>query len=299
MTDTTEADGPTDIPPRGWKDILFAVKDEIASDHVGLISAGVAFYGLLALFPAITALIAISGLLITPSQIVDTLSGLQGLVPQNVMDIITSQAEAVAGSADGGLGLTALIGLGLAIWSASKGVASLIEGLNVAYDEEETRGFVKLILIRLALTVCAILGIIVAILAVTILPAVLAILSLPAQVEWIGSIGTYAVLAIAVSLGMAVLYRFGPARRAPSWRWLTPGAVAGTLLWMAASAGFAFYVANFASYTESFGTLAGAVVLLMWFWISAYVILAGAELNNETEKEAGEQPDTPDRADTF
>nr|WP_306263611.1 YihY/virulence factor BrkB family protein [Pararhizobium sp. IMCC3301] len=283
MSRGRRAETPAEIPAVGWKDVAFRVKDELATDRVGLLAAGVAFYGLLALFPAITAVIAISGLLVEPSQIIDQLEGLSGLVPEEVLTIVTDQATSVAGSRSGGLGLVAVIGLLIALYSASKGMASLIQGLNVAYDEDESRGFFKLKLVTFGLTLLLIVGLLIGLGATLAVPAVLAFVDLGpvgaiaiAALPWIG------LIALTIS-GLSALYRYAPSRDAPEWKWASAGAIVGSLLWIVASAGFAFYVGNFGSYNESFGALAGVVVLLMWFWISAFIILLGAELNAELE----------------
>ncbi|WP_306115649.1 MULTISPECIES: YihY/virulence factor BrkB family protein [unclassified Roseovarius] len=297
MSRGRSAETPKEIPAPGWKDIAFRIKDEIAADRVGLIAAGVAFYGLLALFPAITALIAISGLMVEPSQVVDQLESLSGLVPQEVITIVTRQASEVAGSREGGLGLAAVVGLLIALYSASKGMASLIEGVNVAFDEKEKRGFIKLKLVTFALTIFVILGVIIALCAMLGLPAVLAFLSLGPVIEGLMTFGLWAALLCLTVFGLAVLYRYAPSRVEPEWSWASPGAVVACLVWIIASAGFAFYVSNFGSYNESFGTLAGVIVLLMWFWISAFIILFGAELNAEieaqTRKDTTTGPDMP------
>ncbi|WP_299741050.1 YihY/virulence factor BrkB family protein [uncultured Roseobacter sp.] len=277
------AETPIEIPALGWKDIAFRVKDEVAADRVGLIAAGVAFYGLLALFPAITALIAISGLIVEPSQIVDQLESLSGLMPEEVISIVTAQATEVAGSREGGLGLAAIVGVLIALYSASKGMASLIEGINVAYDEEEERGFIRLKLVTFALTLFLMIGLLVALMATLGLPAVLAFLDFGAVFEFLMTAGLWVGLFLLTVFGLSVLYRYAPSRDEPEWKWASPGAIVACLIWVIASAGFAFYVRNFGSYNESFGTLAGVIVLLMWFWISAFIILLGAELNAEME----------------
>ncbi|WP_300012492.1 YihY/virulence factor BrkB family protein [uncultured Roseobacter sp.] len=291
------AETPTDIPARGWKDIAFRLKDEISADRVGLIAAGIAFYGLLALFPAITALIAISGLMVEPSQIVDQLERLSGLMPEDVIAIVTGQATAVAGSREGGLGLAALAGVLIALYSASKGMASLIEGINVAYDEDEDRGFIKLKLVTFALTLFLMVGLLVALMATLGLPAVLALLEFGPMFEVFMTVGLWIGLFCLTVFGLSVLYRYAPSRDEPEWKWASPGAIVACLIWVIASAGFAFYVGNFGSYNESFGTLAGVVVLLMWFWISAFIILLGAELNAEmeaqTRADTTQGPDEP------
>ena len=277
------AETPTDIPAPGWKDIAFRVKDEIATDRVGLIAAGVAFYGLLALFPAITALVAISGLLVEPSQIVDQLESLSGLMPEEVIAIVTKQASAVAGSREGGLGLAAIAGVLIALYSASKGMASLMEGINVAYDEDEERGFIHLKLVTFALTLFLMIGLLIALMATLGLPAVLAVLDFGAVFEFLVTTGLWIGLFFLTVFGLAVLYRYAPSRDEPEWKWASSGAVVSCIIWIVASAGFAFYVGNFGTYNESFGTLGGVIVLLMWFWISAFIILLGAELNAEME----------------
>lgn len=277
------ADTPMDLPLKGWKDIAFRVKDEVSQDRVGLIAAGVAFYGFLAIFPAIAAIMAVSGLFIDPSEVTQQVQSLSNLLPQDIIDIIITQAQAVTGSNDGGLGLTALLGVGIALYSASKGMASLMDGINVAYDEEETRSFIKLKLITLGLTLFLVLGLLIS-LGVTLgLPAVLSFVELGGVVEQTVLVLSFLTIAILSILGLSVLYRYGPSRDAPEWSWASVGAVVGCTLWLLGSVGFAYYVKTFGSYNESFGSLAGVVVMLTWLWLSAFTILLGAELNAEME----------------
>jgi membrane protein len=277
------AETPGEIPAKGWKDIAFRVKDEIAADHVGLVAAGVAFYGLLALFPAITACMAIAGLLTEPQGIVDQLAQIGQLLPAQAADIIIGQASAVAGSDEGGLGIAAVFGILLAIYSASKGMASLMEGMNVAYDEGEDRGFIKLTLLKLGLTLFLIIGFLLGVGVAMVLPAIFGNFGLGPVVEWTARAISWAVLVLLTVFGLAVLYRYGPSRDRPEWKWVTPGAMLATLLWVVGSVGFAFYVGNFANYNETFGTLGGVIVLLMWLWLSAYIVLLGAEIDSEME----------------
>jgi len=277
------AQRPRGIPLRGWKDILLRVWNEMGTDHLGLIAAGVAFYGLLALFPAITALMALGGLIFEASEIVARIEAIAALVPRAAAEIIIDQATAVTGSQEGGLGLAATLGLGLAIWSASRGVGSLIEGINVAYDETEDRGFLVLTATRVALTLFLVTGMVAGLGATIILPSILQLLALGPTAELVIGLARWAALIVLTILGLGVLYRFAPSRRPAQWRWLSPGAVLATILWIAGSAGFAVYVQNFGSYQETFGALAGVIILLMWLWISALLILLGAELNAEAE----------------
>ncbi len=286
MTPVGDAATPAGIPFSGWKDVAFRVKNQIAKDRVGLLAAGVAFYGLLALFPAITALIAISGLLIEPSRIVAQLNSLSGLMPEEVITIITKQATAVAGSREGGLGFTAILGLLIAFYSASKGTASLMQRLNIAYAEKETRGFLERMVVTFALTLMLIAGLIGGLSMTLARPVVLAFVDMGPTVRMLFNAALWIGLMALTIVGLSVLYRFAPSRHTPEWKWTSVGAVVGCLVWIAASAGFALFVGNFNYYNQSFGALAGVVVLLIWFWISAYIILMGAELNAELEAQA-------------
>lgn len=278
-----DAERPADIPARGWKDIALRVKDGIGADRVDLVAAGVAFYALLALFPAITALLAIGGLVVEPSQIVGVLDQWTAILPSEVASIILDQAEKVAGSREGGLGLAAALGLLLALYSASKGVGSLIDGLNIVYDEEETRGFVWLKVMTLGLTLALILGVVCAMALMVAVPVALAFVDLGSGVETLVTGASWLLMLMLVIAALGLIYRFGPDRDRPEWSWLSLGSVLACVVWIAASAGFAFYVANFGSYNESFGSLGGVIVLLMWLWISAFVVLMGAEFNAEVE----------------
>ncbi|MBO9431249.1 YihY/virulence factor BrkB family protein [Sulfitobacter sp. R18_1] len=292
-----KAETPMEIPAPGWKDILLRVKDEIAADHVSLVAAGVAFYALLAIFPAVTALMALAGLVMEPAQVTAQLESLTNLIPEEAANIILDQAVAVTGSEETGLGWAFLIGLALALYSASKGVGSLMEGLNVAYDEDETRGFVSKLIWTLGLTLMLIGVLLLGLAATLAVPAVVAFLALPDWVETLLTYGSWVLLAALTALALAVLYRYGPARDDAEWKWLTPGSIIACILWIVASVGFSIYVSNFGSYNESFGSMAGAIILLMWLWISAFIVLLGAEFNSEmeaqTRKDSTTGPDEP------
>ena len=277
------AETPTQVPKKGWKDILLRVKDEIGKDHVGLIAAGVAFYGLLALFPAVTAMMALAGLILEPTQVTAQLETVTELMPQEAAQIVLDQAVAVTGSENTGLGLAFILGLGIAIYSASKGMASLMEGLNIAYEEDESRGFIKRTAVTLVLTLFLVVGLILGLIAALAVPALLDYVTLPDWMENLLALSRWVILALMTVMGLSVLYRFGPARADAEWKWLTPGALLACVIWMIASVGFSIYVSNFGSYNESFGSMAGVIILLMWLWISAYIVILGAELNSEIE----------------
>lgn len=279
-----QAEAPTSIPPRGWKDVGRRVWVKIGDGNLTLIAAGIAFFVLLALFPGITALVALGGLLfLDPDRIIEQFSDVVRLLPEDARDILIDQAESVARTGSDDLGLVAIFGLGLALFSATKGVGSLIGGLNIVYDEREKRGFVHLFALKLALTVLLMIGILIGFVMAALLPATLSLVQLDSLTEIAVSVVGWTLLMVFVLLALALLFRFGPSRRQARWQWLSVGAIAAAFIWFIASAGFAFFTANFATYNQSFGSLTGVVVLLLWLWISAFVVLMGAAVNAEME----------------
>lgn len=277
-----EASRPSDIPKAGWRDILLRVKSEISNDHVSISAAGVAFYALLAIFPALAALIGIAGLMLDPATVESQLSQAAAVLPQEAAQILQDQARKVAENSSGA-SLAAIGGLLLALYSASSGMRTLMEAMNIAYDEEEKRGFVRLYVTALLLTLVLIVGVIITLGAMVVLPALLGSIGLGSVFQTALTYGRWPVLALLMILGLAIVYRYGPSRENARWRWTTPGSVVATVLWLIASILFSIYVQNFGSYTETYGALGGVIILLMWFWISAFVVLLGAELNSEME----------------
>ena len=286
------ADAPTQNPGavirNNWLAIAKGTKGNVDEHRTMLVAAGVAFYCLLALFPAITSLLAISGLVVDPDRVLSMLARLEGVVPSQALGIIQDQASEVASGNSGGLGLAAAVGLIIAIYSASKGVGSLIQGMNIAYEETEARGVIALTLTKLALTILIIIGIVLGLVVTLILPVLLSFLPATPFIETIIKVSGWVILLVMTLVGLALLYRIGPSRPSAPFKWVTPGAVVAATVWIVGSAGFAFYVENFGSYNESFGTLAGAVVLLLWLWLSALAVLLGAEMNATTEKRSSQ-----------
>ncbi len=278
-----DAATPGNIPARGWRDIAWRVKAVLDDDHIATFAAGVAFFGLLALFPAVGATIAFAALMMDPMMIELELEGLLTALPPEAALILTGQLREVAAGAGGGMGVAAIFGLLVSLYSASKGMKVLIEGMNLAYEEKETRGFLRLNLLSIAMTLGMILGLVMAMGAMIAVPAMLGTLGLSAAAEALLRYGRWLVLAALALFGLAVLYRYGPSRDAPKWRWVSPGAIAATLLWLAGSALFSVYAANFGTYNETYGTLGGVIILLTWLWLSAFIVLLGAELNSEIE----------------
>jgi membrane protein len=279
------AERPQDIPKAGWRDILWRIKDEIADDHVSMVAASIAFYSLLAIFPAIAAMISIWGLMFDPQQITQQIQALSSALPEGAAGIITRQAETVAANSGTGVSLAAVGGILFALYSASKGMKAMIEGLNVVYDEEEKRGFIKLNLLTLALTLGLIGMMIVTLLLITVLPALLGNLGLGDLVRIGLNYARWPLLLVVALVGLAVLYRYAPSRDEPQWQWVSPGALVATVLWLLGSIAFSIYVSNFSSYNETYGSLGAVVILLMWFWLSAFIVLLGAELNSEIERQ--------------
>jgi membrane protein len=277
------ADRPTAVPLREWWAVLRRVWDEIAEDHMSIVAAGCGFYALLALFPAITALVAIYGLLADPATIEQQLSGLGSLVPPEAVELIKSQAHAVAAAGPTRLSWGAALGLLLALYSATSGVKTLFEALNIAYEEREARSFLRLNLVAFLFTAGAVVGVAIMIAVIVGLPVVLGYLPLGPLGAWLVRLGSWLLLSLLVLFGLALLYRFGPSRAPARWRWATPGSLAAAILWLAGSLAFSIYVGKFAAYNQTYGTLGGVVVLLLWLFISAFAILLGAELNAELE----------------
>ena len=277
------AERPSEIPSKGWRDIGFRVKDELTSDHVSVVSAGVAFFGLLAIFPAIGALMSIAGLFMDPAAIESQLESVLSVLPQNAASILQEQARSVASQSGTGLGLAALFGVVLSLWGASKGMRTLIEGMNIVYDEEETRGTVKLYAVSLALTLFLIVGLLIALGFTVVVPALLGNLGLPGGIVTLVGWGRWPILALLTFGGLAVIYRYAPSREDPEWGWVSWGSVVATILWIVGSIAFSIYVRNFGSYNESYGALGGVIILLTWLWLSAFIVLLGAEINSEME----------------
>jgi membrane protein len=280
-----EARAPKEIPARGWKDILWRVKDQIKQDRLSIIAAGVAFYGLLAVFPGLIALVAIYGLAFDPAQVEQQAAAIGKLLPPQAADILLGQLHDLTTTSSTALGFGAIAGIVLALWSASAGMRTLMEALNVAYDEEESRGFVGYYGTALLLTLGAVLGLIVAIALVVALPVALQFFGLGEALKWLVAIAVWPVLLVAMLVGLAIVYRFGPSRAKPRWRWVSWGAVAATLLWIVGSVLFSVYVTQFGSYNETYGSVGAIVILLMWFLLSSYAVLIGAELNAEMERQ--------------
>ena len=277
------AEDPTDIPAAGWKDVGLRVKDELKDDQVPLLSAGVAFYVLLALFPALAAIVSVYGLVADPSQVSEQVADLTAGLPDSARELLTEQLESIVSGTQRGIGVALAVGVLVALWSASSGMKHLIGAINAAYDERETRKFFALRGLSLLLTAGAVLFGALAVGVLAFLPWAMEQTPLGEAGRTAVRIASYPALAVAFGVGLAVLYRYGPDRDDPRWRWVTPGAVIATVLWIVASVGFSFYVSNFGSYGETYGSIGAVIVLMLWLAITAFSIILGAEIDAEIE----------------
>lgn len=291
-----DATTPSQIGTRGWRDILMRVFSEISNDNLWVIAAGVAFYSFLSLFPAIASTISIYGLVADTATIQDQLLALGAVLPPDAREIVEGQIRAVVSAPSAALGISALVTLAFAIWSTSSAVKALMTGLTVVYDEKEKRSFIRYNLVALALTVGAILFLLVSLGTIVVLPMVFAVVGQGETVGWALGLLRWPLLGVTLIVALAALYRYAPSRTQPKWRWVSWGAVVAAVGWLAASLGFSWYVSNFASYNETYGTLGAVVILLMWFYLTAYIILIGGELNAEMEHQtARDTTDPPSR----
>ena len=274
---------PLEIPWQGWKDILWRTYKEMQSDRLLSIAGGVAFFVLLAIFPAITALVSAYGLFFNTSTITGNLSLLNDVVPPNVLSIVTEQANRIAANSGRALSVGIVVGILVSLWSAMSGVKAMIDALNVIYEQEEGRSFIKLNFEALIFTLAGFAAFLLAIAAVIVLPLILSPIGLGSAGGALTRILRWPVLLVVLLIGLAALFRYGPYRRAARWQWVTVGSVFAAVTWIGASYLFSWYLASFANYNATYGSLGAVVGLMMWLWISTIVVLLGAELNAEIE----------------
>jgi membrane protein len=280
-----DARSPPEIPAKGWREIARRTFGEVSRDRVLAVAAGVTFYGLLALFPALAAFVSLYGLVADPGTVADHLGMLSGVMPAQAYGLIRDQALELSSQGEPRLGLSLAISLLLSIWSANAGMKAIFDALNVAYGEDEKRGFVELNLVSLGFTAGVLVFALLGIAAVVAVPLLLDRLLLGGVAEPLIRIGRWPVLVLLLMAVLAILYRFGPSRDQAKWRWVSPGAVLASTVWIVASIGFSWYVANFGNYDKTYGTVGAVIGLMMWMWISATIILVGAELNAEAERQ--------------
>jgi membrane protein len=274
---------PMEIPWSGWQRVIARAVREVITDRMSLCAAGCAFYATLALFPTISMLVAIYGLVFDPTTVAPQMAVLRDLLPPSAFQLIADRVHMLVSKPAGTLGFSVLVSLMIALWSATTGTKSIIGALNLAYEERETRGFLRFQLTAFGMTLGAIMAAVVGLAALVVLPALVSFFGVSAYASLIARAASLGALVVFVLLALSLLYRFGPARRSASWLWITPGSAVATLLWLGVSALFSYYVQHLASYDATYGPLGAVVGVMMWFYVSAFAVLVGAELNAELE----------------
>ncbi len=277
------AETPSDIPSKGLKDVMWRVWRSLTQDHVMLIAGGVTFYLLLALFPALVAFLSIYGLFFDPATAVDQAEALRGVVPPAAVDLIAEQLARLTSKQSDTLTVGLILSLIIAFWSANGGVKAMIEGLNFAYGEREKRSFLHLNGVAFAFTLGAMALIIVMFVALAVIPAMLAVLNLGSLADGVLRLLRWPLLVAVLGLALTVLYRNGPSRRPPQWRWVTWGSGVATIGWLVMSIVFTIYLERIANFSATYGALAAPIGFLLWVWLSMIVIILGAEINGELE----------------
>ena len=292
-----EATHPKEIPSTGWRDILTRVWHEIGSDHVSMVAAGLAMYALLAVFPGLAAAVAVYGIFASPAQVVEHMQAFSSILPPGTWEIFKTQLQTLTGQNDGSLTIAAIGGLLIALWGAKAGMSALMVATNIAYAEAEKRGFFRETFVSLIFTVAAILGFLLVLSIGVVLPVALEVFGTSNWVQILAGVARWIVLWLMAALGLAVLYRYAPSRERARWRWVMWGSAIAATLWILVSAGFAWYVGSFASYGKTYGALGGVIALLMWFYLSSFTVVIGAEINAEMERQTArdttEGPEAP------
>jgi membrane protein len=283
---------PGEIPERGRWYIARRVYRAMGKKNLSILAAGVAYFAMLSIFPGLAVLVALYGLLADPATVQRQIAEVHGLIPAEAQHIITGYLHSLIRTGSSRLGTSLVISVLFGLWSARAGIVTLIGALNVAYEETEQRGFIRFALVSLLMTLGAILFSIMALTLIAAVPAIVRLLPLGRTLEILAAIAPWPVLVVFVSIGLAITYRFAPSRSQPKWQWVSWGSTAATVLWVAASAGFSIYVRRFGKYNATFGSLGAVVILLTWFYLSAYAVLLGACLNAEIEHQTARDTTT-------
>ena len=287
-----QAELPTQIPPKGWWQVTRRALKEASADNIGILAGGIAYAAFLAIPPALIAGMSLFGLVADPATIAQQAEGVLAALPEAAQPLLRDQIVALTQTPSGALSWSLAISILLALWSASSGTSSLMTGINIAYDEQESRNFLKLRGTALLLTLGAIVFVLLTLALVAVVPALLNALQLGTFVNVIVQIVRWVLLVVLIVVALAVVYRLAPDRDAPKFTWTSVGALVSAVLWVLASLGFSLYVNNFGSYNKTYGALAGVVVLLLWLYLTSYIILLGAEINAESEKQTKQDTTT-------
>jgi membrane protein len=283
---------PSEIPARGWKDILLRVYANVFKHRIMALAAGMTYYSILAIFPAIAALVAVYGFFSDPSTITRHLEQLGGFLPGGAIDVAREQLTRLSAKGSQTLGLTFLAGLSVSLWSANAAMKALFDTLNIVHDEEEKRGFVKLNAISLCFTFGGVLFVIAALGSIVIVPVLLDFIGFSHGGDLLLRVGRWPAMFLVLTLALAIIYRYGPSREAPRWRWITWGGAIAGLLWLAGSALFSWYASSFGNFNETYGSLGAVIGFMTWLWVSAIIVLLGAELDAEMEHQTARDTTT-------
>jgi membrane protein len=278
-----EADTPSEIPARGWWDIAKRTVSQVSKHRLMTEGAGITFYAILAIFPALAALVSVYGLVADPATVSGQLNALSGIVPGGGMDILGEELKQLVSAGGGKLGLGAIMGILVALWSANGGTKAMFDSLNVVYDEHEKRGYIRRTLVSLAVTLGTLVFVMVVMAAVVALPIALNFVGLGKVTDILLRVARWPLLLVIVTMMLAVIYRYGPSRTEARWRWVSWGGAFAAIVWVLVSLAFSWYVAHFGSYNKTYGSLGAAIGFMTWIWISATIVLIGAELNAEME----------------
>lgn len=280
------AKAPWQISVRGWAGILHQVWRDTSKKNLPLVAGGVTFYLLLALFPALAALVSIYGLIANPADMAKSVQSLSSMLPPSTVKLIGDELHQLVSASSKSLGLGAVIGIVIALWSGVRGMTGMMTALNIAAAQPEERGFIRFNVTAVGLTVAVILGGLIALALVAGLPVVLSGAGMRGPGRWIGLVVEWPLL-IVFAMGMVVLiYRYGPDGSTRKWKWTSPGVFVATILWVVGSILFSVYVYHFGNYNKTYGSLGAPLVLLTWMWLSVFVVLFGAEVNGEAERQA-------------
>jgi len=278
-----EATKPHQIPFAGWKDIGMRVFSEMKTDHVQIVAAGVGFYFFLALFPTIVAAISIYSLVLDPAQIQEQFNNLSMMLPEQAFGMISDILEPVLEQSDSELGWGLIISILISLWSANKGTSALFEGVNIAYDEIDDRGIIKKNLLTLLFTLAGVVIGLISLLVVIFFPLLIGKFGLPTQIENVLDWSRWVILAIILVFTLSMIYKIAPNRNNPQFGWVSWGAILGTIIWIIGSILFSWYVQNFGSYDDLYGSFAAVIILMLWLFLTAFIVLMGAEINSEME----------------
>jgi membrane protein len=271
----------------GWGRILANVYSETNRDNVAVMAAGVAFWTFLSIFPGLSALISIYGLIADPTVIATQVSNLAGILPPSSLALLYEQLTRLTSAPPQALGIGLVISLLLAFWYSMSGTGTLMQALTVAYEERDTRSILAYYAQSAALTIGIAVFVLLSLFLVAVVPAMLEWLPFPKGWRDLIGLVRWPIVAVLLMLALGVIYRFAPARQNPCWHLFSAGTIVAALVWLAGSAGFSYYVANFSSYDKTYGSLGTVVVLLMWLYLGAFIVLVGAELNAEIEQARG------------